>query len=285
MADSKSNKKSLFARSLDFFRHSSARELVDMRAFGETETFEYACRLMEGHWGCDELFLADEELGLFLLGRGRGSTYGGFQKPINLEWGMQTFRDLLHQNLSGSLDLRELSLQVHDDAPVKLEDCRGLSAPLSTHENKEQLTHPMWTLTGVYLSGYVAQFVHLGVCRAFHWRKGSLSLLTEGHSILSLLKDKMDVGSETYGQEYVECEYFGYGERPKLVQSFSLELEENDFLIMVSPGILGHLTDEELARWIVEEQNDVHVICDKLVLKSQMNSPKQIGSAVVIKVL
>jgi len=105
------------------------------------------------------------------------------------------------------------------------------------------------TLTALFLDGRSASWAHVGDTRIYHLHEGSLTRITEDHTIPGMLLKKGEITSEQarlhpYGNVLTRC--LGCGERHE-PDSGTFDLREGDFVLLSSDGLHDLMADEQIA--------------------------------------
>ncbi len=105
------------------------------------------------------------------------------------------------------------------------------------------------TLTALFLDGKSAFWGHVGDTRIYHLHEGSLTRITEDHTIPGMLLKKGEITSEQarlhpYGNVLTRC--LGCGEQ-HAPDSGAFDLAEGDFVLLSSDGLHDLMADEQIA--------------------------------------
>ncbi len=105
------------------------------------------------------------------------------------------------------------------------------------------------TLTALFLDGRSAFWAHVGDTRIYRLHEGSLSRITEDHTIPGMLLKKGEITTEQarlhpYGNVLTRC--LGCGERHE-PDSGAFDLAEGDFVLLSSDGLHDLMADEQIA--------------------------------------
>lgn len=123
------------------------------------------------------------------------------------------------------------------------------------------------TLVLAYLKGDRAYVFNVGDSRAYRYRRGSLTQITEDHSFVNTL---VQIGSITkeearnHPKKNIITRALGAEEEVE-TDFYPVELEEGDILLLCTDGLHGEAGDEEILK-IIEEEKDMQDLCDRLVL-------------------
>jgi PPM family protein phosphatase len=105
------------------------------------------------------------------------------------------------------------------------------------------------TLTALFLDGRSAFWTHVGDTRIYHLHEGSLTRITEDHTIPGMLFKKGEITREQarfhpYGNVLTRC--LGCGEQHE-PDSGAFDLREGDFVLLSSDGLHDLMADEQIA--------------------------------------
>lgn len=105
------------------------------------------------------------------------------------------------------------------------------------------------TLTALFLDGRTAFWVHVGDTRIYHLHEGSLTRITEDHTLPGMLLKKGEISREQarlhpYSNVLTRC--LGCGERHD-PDSGTFSLTEGDFVLLSSDGLHDLMADEQIA--------------------------------------
>jgi serine/threonine protein phosphatase PrpC len=118
---------------------------------------------------------------------------------------------------------------------------------------------------GLLADGHLA-LVHVGDSRAYLWREGSLTKLTEDHSITAELirRGELRENEATQHPHYgVLTRALGVG--PALeIEHTALPIEEGDRIVVCSDGLFNELSDDDIGHALARGE-DVAAIVDSLV--------------------
>ena len=206
-----------------------------------------------------DAYLVDSELGLFLVSDGIGGHQGGAlaskivtevlptlvrdKLTVVVDWDSPTFKSILKETIL------ELSRHMRTEAAAQAE-FGGMGA----------------TLVTALLHGSRCFIANMGDSRAYLFRRGRLSQLTEDHSIVGLL---LRVGLITPARAK------SHPARGQLTRSIgmrrdvhayvsALDLEEGDRLLLCSDGLTGMIDDEQIAG-LLQDHTDPQIACHALV--------------------
>jgi protein phosphatase len=188
-----------------------------------------------------DAYVADSELGLFVVSDGIGGHQGG------------ALASRIVTEVLPTLVRDKLTVMDACDTSVFKSILKKTILELSKHMRKEAaaqrgLSGMGATLVMASLHGSRCFIANVGDSRAYLFRKGGLSQLTEDHSIVGLL---LRVGLITRAK----AKY--YPARGELTRSIgmrkdahpyvsALDLEEGDRLLLCSDGLTGMIEDEEI---------------------------------------
>jgi PPM family protein phosphatase len=123
------------------------------------------------------------------------------------------------------------------------------------------------TVVGAWVGEHIASVAHVGDSRAYLWHGDRLEPLTRDHSFL-----ESNVLVRVLGRE------------PDVeVELTEVPLQPGDYLLLCSDGLTRMVTDDEVARAIVE-QRDPQRICDYLIATANRNGGADNITVVVVEV-
>lgn len=137
---------------------------------------------------------------------------------------------------------------------------------------------------GLLTTGHVA-IVHVGDSRAYLFRDGSLSHLTQDHSLTADLIERGELREEEAGQH----PYYGILTRALGVGSDveidwkTLAVEKGDRIVLCSDGLFNELSDEEIENALSGDE-EVDAIVDKLIDEAIAGGGRDNVSVVVAEV-
>jgi serine/threonine protein phosphatase PrpC len=145
---------------------------------------------------------------------------------------------------------------------------RLLAGVLAAHElicdeaaAKETLLGMGTTLTAAVVDGRRLVWAHVGDSRAYLWRSGDLTQLTEDHSLVREMVREGRLGETEamrHPQRNVLTRALGMPETPA-VDCGELDLQAGDWLLLATDGLTGLVATQELAERLErgERPNDV----------------------------
>jgi protein phosphatase len=194
-----------------------------------------------GAFGPGESTMAERKGYLYVVADGLGGHQAG---EVASATAVATLRDEYYSPSSHSR-IEPALRQAVNAANLRVHNLAQRNAEYRTMET---------TLTAVALAGDCAYLVHIGDCRAYHWRGGHLSLLTADHSEaaelvrLRVLKpDKVrehpgrNVLTRTLGSRLIP--------RPDFLRH---PVASGDRLILCSDGLWSEVEDDELASAVAD---------------------------------
>ena len=148
------------------------------------------------------------------------------------------------------------------------------------------------TLTIALIVGDRLYLASVGDSRAYLINAGGVTedgattaQLTSDHSLVARL---VDIGQITAEQARTHPQrnllYRSIGTDPSVeVDTFSEQLEPGDILLLCSDGLVNHVTDEEIARSVLE-QSDPNRACEQLVALANERGGRDNISVVIVRV-
>lgn len=160
----------------------------------------------------------------------------------------------------GGAKAGEVAAQMAVDAvaelrePVAVDDVREavVSANASIHRmaaEDEDKAGMGTTFTGALMSGSALSVVHVGDSRAYLWRDGGLSQITEDHSVVAELVRRGSLSpeeAETHPHRNVITRALG-AERTVVPDVVTRPLEPGDVILLCSDGLSSYVPDREIA--------------------------------------
>ncbi len=227
----------------------------------------------------EDRWLADPELGLFIVADGMGGEAAG---ALAAEIVVETLPRLLRHHLSDLTSVAD---------PQSTTQLREMLTELSSHlraESQGQLGLDGMGST-VVLALFRGQHVligHLGDSRAYLLREEQLEQLTQDHSLIQLLLEHGEITTE---------EAVHHPARGQLTRNVGMEgdaipvvrlvdLRANDRLLLCSDGLTGMLSDEQLVA-LLNPRSAPEVVCRNLVSTANELGGKDNITAVVIDVM
>jgi PPM family protein phosphatase len=209
-------------------------------------------------WPVDDRFRSLPAEGIAAVARGRGPTYGGHYAPVNLDSGLQ-------------ITLDELLL-----APVRTES--AVRNAVATAEGRlpvfeaggRPLRHSGWTITVVALAEETAILAHVGVCRAYLWRRSELIQMTMDDSVAVNL---INEGRPDHAANFSETEsrLLGIG-TPFQIQTAKVGINASDTFILLTPGVWTSFTHDQLAAAVRRDIGQPATLLFTLLQQSERNS-------------
>lgn len=139
------------------------------------------------------------------------------------------------------------------------------------------------TVTLVVIFGQTAYFAHVGDCRVYLWRKGSISQITQDHSVAAQLAregiiEEIEIAQHPSSNVILRA----LGREIDLkVDVFDYKLEPGDKLLLCSDGLWKSMSDlAELARWL-GKPIAVADLCRQLVEEAKIRDGSDNISAIV----
>ena len=135
------------------------------------------------------------------------------------------------------------------------------------------------------LTGGLLGLVHVGDSRAYLWREGSLTRLTEDHSITAELIQRGEIRED----EALQHPHYGVltralGVGPDVeIENMTLQVEEGDRIVVCSDGLFNELSSGDIANAMAGGE-DVAVIVDYLVDGAVAHGGRDNVSVVVAEV-
>lgn len=122
------------------------------------------------------------------------------------------------------------------------------------------------TCTLLLVDGSTAHLAHVGDSRAYLWRDGELSQVTEDHTLVGRMVAEGRISAEEaqhHPQRSMITRALGVDDKVE-VDQFTLELVEGDVLMLCSDGLSSMLSADEI-RDVLASDDDVQSKADRLV--------------------
>ena len=113
------------------------------------------------------------------------------------------------------------------------------------------------TATALLIFGDQAIIAHVGDSRVYRWHQGTLTILTEDHSIIQrLLRLGQLTPEQAENHPKRNTLYRSLGQQEQIeVEVSSCPLEEEDRLLLCSDGVWGALSHEQLEQVLTEHHS------------------------------
>lgn len=203
----------------------------------------------------EDAFLVNDRLGLYAVADGIGGHEGG---EVASRLAVEALSGMLREQFAGSR-----SAAAFDDSPEAdqyLSSLRDAVALANTKVRQAAAQDPALTgmgttLTAVLLRPRTSFFVHVGDSRAYLFRDGTLSQLTDDHSLVA---EQMRAGLITPEQArmtpYRHVITRSVGIHPVIHADFGMfELEKNDILLLCTDGLTEMVKNDDIARILSSE--------------------------------
>lgn len=112
------------------------------------------------------------------------------------------------------------------------------------------------TMVAVAIRGQEAYIANVGDSRAYHWRQGEFSQITKDQSLVAKLLEEgaiTEAEAAVHPRKNVILYSLGSDNDPR-IDCFQRSLESGDILLLCSDGLTRHVSDEELATLIAEQE-------------------------------
>jgi protein phosphatase len=142
------------------------------------------------------------------------------------------------------------------------------------------------TMTAALIMGSACVVANVGDSRTYLFRDGRLSQISEDHSLVARLVKAGEIQpEEVYTHRQRNKVYRSLGDRPDTpVDTFPLDLQPSDRLLLCSDGLWEMVRDPQLAAILAENPNP-QMACDVLVAAANENGGEDNISAIVVDVL
>ena len=139
------------------------------------------------------------------------------------------------------------------------------------------------TMVGAVIRGNHLTFVNVGDSRGYHWRNGTLQQITKDHSLVAKLLEEGVLTPEqakTYNRTNVIIYSLGSEHEPQ-IDTFAVDLQAGDIILLCSDGLTRHVTDEEIATMLPEPK--ASIAAEKMVRLANERGGQDNISATVIR--
>lgn len=228
----------------------------------------------------EDRWIADPELGLFLVADGIGGALGG---GIASQAIVEVLPRLLHHRLAGSKRLEHSDLTIRQLIADALADVSDKLRNESS--NVPGLRGMGTTVVLAFVRGAEAIVAHIGDSRAYWLHAGNLVRLTKDHSMAQVLLECGRIGlddSQTHPARSQLTRYIGMPARPS-PDTMLLRLNAGDRLLLCSDGLSNMLSDARLET-ILTEQPVPRNACKRLVRLANEAGGRDNITAIVIAV-
>jgi protein phosphatase len=195
----------------------------------------------------EDAHLVDPQRGLFVVADGMGGHRGGDQAS---RMAVEVMRSMVaNLDHTTAADDRQLLTMLRDAT-------RAASSAIYERSAREPSLHGMGTtMTTLLLSGGRAHLAHVGDSRAYRYRDGSITQLTDDHS---WIQEQVRAGLLTPEEaqrsrfKHIITRSIGF-ERDVLVDLRQLPCTPGDCFLLCSDGLANHVEEAELAALLTTE--------------------------------
>ena len=182
----------------------------------------------------EDNYLVSPERGLFVVADGMGGHVGG---QIASTLAIQVLDREIHQVYSG---------QNPDEL---LHNTLIMANDMILHHGQEQQFYGMGTtLTAAMFYGQRLYIAHIGDSRAYLYRAGRITQLTQDHSLVNELVQNGGIThaeAQNHPQRNILTRALGIHNAP-LIDVFSLPVHTGDYLLLSTDGLHNHVQAEDL---------------------------------------
>lgn len=141
------------------------------------------------------------------------------------------------------------------------------------------------TLTAVLFADTFAAVAHVGDSRCYIWRDGDVQQLTHDHTMVALMVERGLLSVEEAQDTdigHVLARAVGIGERVE-VESFGVELEPGDHLLLASDGLTSHITSPA---WLASqlERDNLDAVAEDLIAFAKAQGGEDNITAVLVTI-
>ena len=214
--------------------------------------------------------------GLFIVADGMGGRPSG---DVASKVTVETMPGVVIEHLTNSPgkspteaggDALQKALDAANDALKKLSDEKPALRGMGT------------TCAALLMMGETAMVANIGDSRVYLLRGGALNLLTQEHSLIQPSRHRPE-GEEQKGSGLHNVVTRGIGLSAKVNAYIAAgELREGDTLLLCSDGLSGVVPEPDVIR-IMEREEDLQKICDKLVAEANRRGGPDNISLIVVR--
>ena len=213
-----------------------------------------------------------EDTGLFIVADGMGGHDGG---EVASRLAVETVCN----------ELRETAKREKD--PIALIEKAVIAANKAVIREGNSKGSNMGTTLGVaLLSEGGAYIANVGDSRAYWIKNGSISQVTEDHSLVAKLVAAGKITKEearTHPKSNLLYRTIGSDENVK-VDTYHLDLEKGGALLLCSDGLWGEVRDEDIHRACMAEK-DLKAVCGRLVKMANDSGGKDNITVVAVRIM
>ena len=169
----------------------------------------------------------------------------------NMTWPYKMEKDLSYQENRLAASIKLANLRIHEKA-----------------ENDPSTHHGMGTtIVATFISGGLVYLGHVGDSRIYRVRDGSLSQVTDDHSLLNdyiKMKDLSEEEIENFPHKNVIVRALGMKESVQVDVDHE-EPEEGDLYLLCSDGLCDMLKDDRIEDIVAKKRDDLEQCVDALI--------------------
>lgn len=143
------------------------------------------------------------------------------------------------------------------------------------------------TVVSLFFTNDKAYVAHVGDSRVYRIRNGEIEQLTEDHSLLNdyiKMKKLTPEEIENFPHKNVIVRALGMKETVQ-VDIRTEQPRVGDIFLLCSDGLSGMITDDDMLRIVMEEQDDLEMACEKMIALANKNGGTDNITVVLGKVL
>ncbi|MHB1377540.1 MAG: Stp1/IreP family PP2C-type Ser/Thr phosphatase [Candidatus Humimicrobiaceae bacterium] len=242
----------------------------------------------------EDCYLADEQNNLFIVADGMGGHNAGeVASKTAIDNFVLHFKKKFNKknfNLSvSSIVSDKKKKKIEDNIPRILIDSAGYANEVvyKLGSKRNDLNGMGTTLTGVFIFNSNAFVIHVGDSRLYLFRKNSLSLLTEDHTIVFALYKKGAISYEdmfSHPQRNYLTGVLGENELSSL-DCFKFKLQENDIIFICSDGLNSMIKDTAIKDTLNKLQGkSAEIIAKKFIKQANKNGGADNITVIIIKI-
>jgi len=242
----------------------------------------------------EDCYLADEQNNLFIVADGMGGHKAGeiASKTAIDNFTLHFKKKFNKKNFNFSESTKasdKKKKKIEDNIPQILIDSAGYANEVvyKLGSKRDDLNGMGTTLTGVFIFNSNAFVIHVGDSRLYLFRKNSLSLLTEDHTIVFALYKKGAISYEdmfSHPQRNYLTGVLGENELSSL-DCFKFKLQENDIIFICSDGLNSMIKDSAIKDILDELQGkSTEIIAKKFIKQANKNGGSDNITVVIIKI-
>ncbi len=141
------------------------------------------------------------------------------------------------------------------------------------------------TMVGLFINNNIATVAHVGDSRAYLIRKNEITQLTNDHSwVNEQLRKNIITQEEAKNHKWKNVITRALGNKLEIdVDFYSEPIMPNDIYLLCSDGLSGMLTNEEIKKAVLKNQDDLLRCCDDLIYEANKSGGIDNITTVIVK--